>query len=173
VRATVDPASLVNAIRAEVVELDPGVALARVQPMEEVVSSSLATDRFTTSLLGGFAVVALLLAVVGLYGVVSYSVSTRLREMGVRIALGAPKGDIRRLVLRWALGLAALGIVIGAAGAAGLTRLIEGLLFDVGTTDAATFVGVSALMATAAVLASLVPAVRATRVDPIEVLKSE
>jgi putative ABC transport system permease protein len=173
VRATVDPESLVNAIRAEVVELDAGVALARVQPMEEVVSSSLATDRFTTSLLGGFAVVALLLAVVGLYGVVSYSVSTRRREMGVRIALGAPKGDIRRLVLRWALGLAALGIVIGAAGAAGLTRLIEGLLFDVGTTDATTFAIVSALMASAAVLASLVPAVRATRVDPIEVLKSE
>jgi putative ABC transport system permease protein len=173
VRTTVDPESLTNAIRAEVTALDPGVALARVQPMEEVVASSLATDRFTTSLLGGFAVVALLLAVVGLYGVVSYSVSTRLREMGVRIALGAPRADIRRLVLRWAFGLAVLGIAIGAVGAAGLTRLMEGLLFGVGTTDATTFAIVSALMASAAVLASLVPAVRATRVDPIEVLKSE
>ena len=173
VRTTVDPESLTNAIRAEVTALDPGVALARVQPMEELVASSLATDRFTTSLLGGFAVVALLLAVVGLYGVVSYSVSTRLREMGVRIALGAPRADIRRLVLRWAFGLAVLGIAIGAVGAAGLTRLMEGLLFGVGTTDATTFAIVSALMASAAVLASLVPAVRATRVDPIEVLKSE
>jgi ABC-type antimicrobial peptide transport system permease subunit len=118
-------------------------------------------------------VIALLLAVVGLYGVVSYSVSTRLREMGVRIALGAPRADIRRLVLRWACGLAVLGIAIGAVGAAGLTRLMEGLLFGVGTTDATTFAIVSALLASAAVLASLVPAVRATRVDPIEVLKSE
>jgi putative ABC transport system permease protein len=173
VRTSVEPESVVNAVRAEVAQLDPSVALARLQPMEEVVSSSLATDRFTTSLLGGFAVVALLLAVVGLYGVVSYSVSTRLREMGVRIALGAPDRLIRILVLRWALGLAVAGIVVGAVGALGVTRLIEGLLFGVGAADVRTFLTVSAVMATAAVLASLLPAIRATRVDPIEVLKAE
>jgi putative ABC transport system permease protein len=141
--------------------------------MEEVVSSSLSTDRFTTSLLGGFAVVALLLAVVGLYGVVSYSVSTRLREMGVRIALGAPDRGIRILVLRWALGLAVAGILVGAVGALGVTRLIEGLLFGVGAADVTTFLTVSVVMASAAVMASLLPAIRATRVDPIEVLKAE
>ena len=173
VRTTLDPESLINSIRSEVNAIDPSVALSGVQPMDELVSGSLATDRFTTSLLSGFAIVALLLAVVGLYGVVSYSVSTRLREMGVRIALGAPRGDIRKLVLRWALGLALGGIVVGAAGALGLTRLMGGLLFGVGSADPVTFVSVSLVMAAAAVLASIVPAIRATHVDPIKVLKSE
>ncbi len=173
VETSVEPASLVNAVRAEVAGLDPDLALGQLQPMDELVASSLAVDRFTTSLLSGFAFVALLLAVVGLYGVVSYSVSTRLREMGVRIALGAPGADIRKLVLRWALGLAAGGIVIGAVGAAAMTRLMEGLLFGVGATDVPTFALVAVVMAVAALLSSLVPAVRATRVDPIEVLKAE
>ena len=173
VRTSVDPESLIPAIRAEVAALDPGVALSQVGPMEELVSSSLAADRFTTSLLGGFAIMALLLAVVGLYGVVSYSVSTRMREMGVRIALGAPDTGIRQLVLRWALGLALGGIVVGSIGALGVTRLMEGLLFEVGATDVVTFATVSVVMVGAAVLASIVPAVRATRVDPIKVLKAE
>ena len=115
----------------------------------------------------------LVLAVVGLYGVVSYSVNTRMREMGVRMALGAPGGGIRALILRWSLGLAAGGIVVGAVGAAAATRFIDGLLFGVAGTDVPTFVTVAAVMAGAAVVASLVPATRATRVDPIEVLKSE
>jgi putative ABC transport system permease protein len=169
----VAPESLMNSIRAEVSGLDPGIAVARLQPMEYLVSASLATDRFTTSLLGGFAVVALILAVVGLYGVVSYSVSTRLREMGVRIALGAQSGAIRNLVLRWSLSLAAGGIVVGAIGALGVTRLMGGLLFGVGATDAVTFGVVAVVMAAAAVCASLFPAVRATRVDPIKVLKAD
>ena len=173
VRTAFDPESLVNAIRAEVSELDPGVALAQIQPMEDLVSSSLAADRFTTSLLSGFAAVALLLAIVGLYGVVSYSVSTRLREMGVRIALGAQDSGIRRLVMRWSLSLAIGGIALGTLGAMGVTRLMEGLLFGVGTTDAATFAIVSVVMASAAVIASLIPALRATRVDPIKVLKAD
>lgn len=173
VRTSVEPESLVSSIRDVVSGLDQGVAMARVRPMEDLVSSSLASDRFVTSLLGGFAVVALILAVVGLYGVVSYSVSTRLREMGVRIALGAPSGGIRALVLRWSLSLAVAGIVLGALGAAGLTRLMEGLLFGVGATDVATFGIVSVVMAVAAVLASLLPAIRATRVDPIKVLKAD
>jgi len=173
VRTSLEPESIMGAIRTEAAELDPDIALATLQPMEEGVSTSLATDRFTTSLLTGFASLALLLALVGLYGVVSYSVSTRLREMGVRIALGAPAGGIRALVLRWALGLAVGGIAIGALGAAGLSRLMEGLLFGVGTTDVLTFSVVAVLMGSAAVLASLVPAIRATRVDPIQVLKVE
>jgi predicted permease len=173
VRTSLQPESTMGAIRLVVAELDSDIALGRLQPMDELVSSSLAIDRFLTSLLGGFALVALLLAVVGLYGVVSYSVSTRMREMGVRIALGAPGADIRTLVLRWSLGLATGGIVIGAAGALGVTRLIEGLLFGVGAADITTFVIVAIVMASAAVLASVVPAIRATRVDPIEVLNAE
>lgn len=173
VRTTGDPDQLVNPIRSVVSELDPGIALALVQPMDELVDSSLSTDRFTTSLLGGFAVVAMLLAIVGLYGVVAYTVSMRMREMGVRIALGAPLGDIRRLVLRWALSLVVAGIGVGLVGSLGLAGLIEGLLFGVPTTDPATFGVVALLMVAAALLASLIPAVRATRVDPIEVLKAE
>lgn len=173
IRTSGDAESLVNPIRSVVAEIDPGVALALVQPMDELVDSSLATDRFTTSLLGGFALVAMLLAIVGLYGVVSYTVSMRMREMGVRIALGAPQSHIRRLVLKWALGLVVAGIGLGLIGAIGLTGLIEGLLFGVPTTDPLTFGAVAGLMVIAALLASLIPAVRATRVDPIEVLKSE
>lgn len=173
VRTSGEVEAMVNPVRSVVAELDPGVALAMVQPMEERVSSSLATDRFTTSLLGGFAVAAMLLALVGLYGVVSYTVSMRMREMGVRIALGAPLAQIRTLVLRWALRLVALGIVVGAVGAVGVSRVLESLLFGVGATDPLTFAAVGGLMILAALLASLVPAIRATRVDPIEVLKTE
>lgn len=172
-KTTGDPAAMTATISAEIARLDPDVALASVEPMEEVVSSSLETERFTATLLGGFAMVALLLAVIGLYGVVSFSVSTRLREMGVRIALGAPGGEIRGLILRWALGLAVLGILIGAVGAFSLTRLLDDMLFEVAPTDVPTFLFVAGLMATAAMVASLVPAIRATRVDPIDVLRSE
>lgn len=172
-KTTGDPAALTATVSAEVARLDPDVALASVQTMEEVVAGSLDTERFTATLLGGFALVALLLAIIGLYGVVSFSVSTRLREMGVRIALGAPGGDIRRLILKWALSLAALGIIIGAGGAFGITRLLGDMLFQVAPTDVPTFLVVAGLMAAAAMLASLVPAIRATRVDPIEVLRSE
>ena len=173
VRTSGDPNTLINPIRRIVSDLDPGIALSGVQPMEELVSQSLATDRFTTSLLSGFALVAMLLAIVGLYGVVSYTVSMRMREMGVRIALGAPQGGIRTLVLRWALTLVAAGIGLGLVGAIGMTGLIENLLFGIPTTDPLTFASVAGLMVAAAALASLIPAVRATRVDPIEVLKSE
>ena len=130
-------------------------------------------DRFTTTLLGGFAVVALLLAVVGLYGVVSYSVSTRLPEMGIRIALGAGGGSIHGLILRWSLRLAVAGIVLGAAGALAATRLMEGLLFGVQASDPATFALTAGVMAAATLAASMIPAIRATRVDPIKVLKAE
>lgn len=173
VRTALDPESLTSAVRTEVAALDPDIALAGVQPMADVVDSTLQTDRFTMTLLGGFALVALLLAVVGLYGVVSYSVSTRVRELGVRIALGANRGGIRALVLRWSLGLAAAGIVLGGIGALLLTRFLDDLLFDVSAADLPTFAVVAAVMAAAALAASLVPAVRATRVDPITVLKAE
>jgi len=185
VKAAVEPGSLINPIRAVANELDPAVALAQVQTMDETVAATLAADRFTTSLLSGFAAVALLLAVVGLYGVVSYSVSMRSREMGVRIALGAPADNIGKLVLRWSLGLTAVGIVLGCLGALGVTRLLEAsseaaaaapadqLLSGVGASDPMTFTLIATVMAAAALLASMVPAIRATRVDPIKVLKAD
>ena len=172
-RTSVDPVTIMGPVRAEVAQMDPGIAVAQLQPMTDWVDGSLSADRFTTSLLTGFAAVALALALVGLYGIVSYSVQTRLREVGVRIALGAENTSIRGLILLWALRLAGLGIVIGALGAAGVTRLMEGLLFGVDATDLTTFGAVAVLMGLAALFASLIPAVRATRVDPIQVLRSE
>jgi predicted permease len=172
-RTSVDPVTVMGAVRAEVSRMDPGIAVAQLQPMSDWVDGSLSADRFTTSLLTGFAAVALILALVGLYGIVSYSVQTRLREVGVRIALGAESTNIRGLILRWSLRLAVVGIALGALGAASVTRLMEGLLFGVGATDVPTFGGVALLMGLATLLASFIPAVRATRVDPIQVLRSE
>ncbi len=168
-----DPIAAAASVRREVREIDPTIAVASLLPMDAYVSTSLATDRFSTALVSGFAFVALLLAVVGLYGVVSYSVNTRLREMGVRIALGAAGGSIRGLILRRSLGLALIGITLGAVGAAGITRLMSSLLFEVGAADPLTFVATAAIMMAAALLASLAPAWRATRVDPVRILKAE
>ena len=173
VRTSLDPTSMMASVRREVAGIDPSMAVARLQPMSEWVDDSLASDRFTTALLSGFAVVALLLAVVGLYGVVSYSVSTRLREMGVRMALGAGGSSIHRLVLHWSLRLALAGIVLGALGALAATRLMGGLLFGVEPADPVTFAFTAGVMAAAALVASMIPAIRATRVDPIKVLKAE
>lgn len=173
VRTAAEPTSLTDAVRGEVAALDPAIAVAQLQPMTEWVRGSLAADRFTMSLLSGFAAVALVLALVGLYGVVSYTVNTRLREMGVRMALGAEKATIRALILRWSMRLTAGGILLGALGAAGGARLLRGLLFQVPSTDPVTFGSVAVLMGLAALAAGLVPAVRATRVDPIEVLRVE
>ncbi len=173
VRTSLEPTSIMGAVRREVAAIDPSMAVARLQPMSDWVDESLAADRFTTTLLGGFAVVALLLAVVGLYGVVSYSVSTRLPEMGIRIALGASGGSIHGLILRWSLRLAVAGIVLGAVGAFAATRLMEGLLFGVQASDPATFALTAGVMAAATLAASMIPAIRATRVDPIKVLKAE
>jgi len=173
IRTEGDPLSVAAAVRREIEAVDAAIAVANVQAMDDYVSASLATDRFSTALLSGFALVALLLAVVGLYGVVSYSVSTRRREMGIRIALGAGTSTIRTLILRWSLGLAAMGIAFGAVGAVGITRLMSSLLFGVSAADPATFAATAGLMAAATVLASLVPAMRATRVDPVRVLKAE
>ncbi len=173
VRTRVDPTALVGPVRREIAAVDPSMAVARIQPMTEWVGESLAADRFTTTLLTGFAMVALLLSVVGLYGVVSYSVSTRLREMGIRIALGAGGTSIHTLVLRWSLRLAIMGIVLGAVGALAATRLLEGLLYGVRAADPGTFFLTAAVMAAATLAAGMIPAIRATRVDPIRVLKAD
>ena len=172
-RSTRDLSALSGELRGAVAELDPSLAVARVMPMESVVADALGPDRFVTMLLTLFSGAALALAIVGLYGVVSYGVGLRLREMGVRVALGAEGGDIRGLVLRSSLGPVSLGLVAGLVGGLGLTRLLGNLLFGVSATDPWTFALVALTLAGVTALASSVPARRAARVDPIQVLRIE
>jgi len=154
-------------------EVDPSLAAGRVQTMDAVVSASLGSESFVTLLASLFAVVALLLAVVGLYGVVSYGVSHRLREMGVRVALGAVGSEISGLVLKQSLIVVAVGLVLGTIAGTGVTRLMENLLFGVSPTDPWTFALVGLTLATVATAAAAIPARRAARVDPITVLRAD
>ena len=172
-RTAGDPNALIPMVRTQVAAMDPSLAMARVLPMTDYIGFALAQDRFITMLLASFAGITLLLAVVGLYGVVSYGVTARLREMGVRIALGAGSSTISAMVMRRSLSLVAGGLVVGALGAFGLLRLMEGLLFGVTTSDPLTYTSVALVLAAAAAIASAIPALRATRVDPIKVLKAE
>ena len=172
VRTGGDPTSLFGEVRSTAREVDPAVALTP-RTMDSLVQDALAVDRFLTFLLGLFAGVALVLAAVGLFGVVSYGVRQRIREIGVRIALGAGGRDIRRLVVVGTLALTGLGTTIGLAGAFGLTRFLEGLLFGISPTDPVTFVLTVAVLGIVAIAASALPAQRAVRVDPVTVLKAE
>ncbi len=165
--------ALAGEIRAVVAELDPSLAVASIEPMDALVADALGPERFVTMLLGLFAVVALVLAVVGLYGVVSYGVSQRLREMGVRLALGAEGGDIRDMVLRQSLTVVGAGLVLGVVGGLSLTGLMDNLLFGVTATDPWTYGVVALVLGLVAVAASALPARRAARVDPIQVLRAE
>jgi len=175
VRTIADPAALVNAIRNECRALEPDIATFNARTMEEMISDSPASfmRRFPALLIGVFAGVALLLASVGLYGVVSYSVNQRTREIGVRMALGARASDILKMVLKQGLALASVGLVIGAAGALALTRLLGAMLYEVSATDPATFALVSAALGVVASLACYIPARRATKVDPMVALRFE
>jgi hypothetical protein len=160
-------------VRLLLSEMDPSLAAGRMQTMDEVVSASLGSESFVTLLASLFAVVALLLAVVGLYGVVSYGVSHRLREMGVRLALGAGGSDIRGLVLKQSLTVVAIGLLLGTIVGTGVSRLMESLLFGVSPTDPWTFAVVGLTLATVSTAAAAVPARRASRVDPITVLRAD
>jgi len=172
-RARNNPASLLGDVRRELRELDPSLPLARVRLMGDVVSAAQSRPRFLTLLLTLFAGVALVLAAVGIYGVISYSVAQRTKEFGVRMALGAQRVDVLRIVLGRGMVLALLGIGLGLAGAFLLTRLLDTLLFGVTPTDPLTFVVVSFLLVAVAFLASYLPARRATQVNPIEALRFE
>jgi len=160
-------------VRAAVWDVNPNLPMANVETLQHIFDRSMARTSFTLVMLAIAAAVALLLGAVGLYGVISYIVSQRTREIGVRVALGAQHGDVGRMVLVQGLGLAGIGIGIGLVGAAVLTRLMSALLFGVDPVDLATYAAVAAGVAAVAALASWLPALRATRVDPIEALRWE
>jgi putative ABC transport system permease protein len=173
IRTTGDPERLATALQNEVRALDPTLPVAGIQSMDQTVSESVGQPRFRTTLVGLFAITALLLAVIGIYGVISYGVGRRTREVGIRMALGAGGADILRLVLGEGAALMAAGLAAGLAGAVFLTRYLGTLLFDVRPIDPLTYVVVAALLLGSGLAACLVPARRATRVDPIEALRHE
>jgi len=173
VRTAIEPASLATAIRGQIREIDPSLPVTQVQTMVEVVQASTGPQRFNTVLLGSFASVALLLAALGIGGVLATSVSRRTQEMGVRLALGAEPLDLVRMVVRQGMLLAATGITVGVIAAFGLTRLMSTLLFRITPYDPVTFVTVGGLLLSVAMLACYIPARRATRVDPMVALRYE
>ncbi len=173
VRTASDPMSVAGPVRSAIRTVDAAVPVANVRPMREVVSAALATPRLTGFLLGSFAVVALLLAAVGLYGVLAYLVSRRTHEMGIRLAVGAGRADVIRMVIRQGLWLAVIGLVAGTVAAAGLSRLIRGLLYEVSPADPSTYVAVTVVLLAVAAVASAIPALRAARVDPLVALRTE
>jgi len=173
VRTANDPLSIASAARTALQQLDPELPLAGVATMDQLLADSLSRSRFTMLLLGIFSAVALVLAAVGIYGLIAYSVTQRTQELGIRIALGAQRRDVLRLVLAQGARLTLLGVAIGVFAALVLSRLLATLLFNVSATDPLTFAGVAALLAVVALLACFIPARRATRVDPIVALRYE
>jgi predicted permease len=173
VRTSSDPAALSGAVVREIHAVDPDVAVYGIRTMQDRLYDSLARQRFASTLLGAFAAFALLLAAVGIYGVMSYLVTQSTHDIGLRVALGAQPGNILGLVVRRGMELAAIGILSGLAGAAALTRVMASLLFGVSATDAVTFGAVAVLLAAVAFAATVVPARRATRVDPMVALREE
>jgi putative ABC transport system permease protein len=167
------PGALVGSVRDTVRGVDPSLPLFRIETLQNVVAESVADRRLNGALLGSFAGVALALAALGLYGVISYAVTQRTRELGVRLALGAQRGDLFRLIVGGGMKLAAMGIVIGLLASFGLTRLLASLLYGVGPNDPITFTFVIALLGIVALLANYLPARRAARVDPIVALRYE
>jgi predicted permease len=172
-RTSADPAALSSAVVHEIHAMDPDVPVYGIRTMQDRLYDSLARQRFASTLLGAFAAFALLLAAVGIYGVMSYLVTQSTHDIGLRVALGAQPGNILALVVRQGMELAAIGILAGLAGAAALTRVMASLLFGVSATDAVTFGAVAVLLAAVAFAATVIPAGRATRVDPMVALREE
>ena len=172
-RTQTEPASLVSAIGNAVHQVDPGVALLNVKTMEDTLDDSLLQQRFTMFLLVGFAGLAVLLAAVGIYSVLAYMVRRRVREIGIRMALGAQIGDVVRMIVAEGMKPTLLGVAIGLAGALALGRIMASVIYGVSARDILTFVTVAAMMTFIGLLASAVPAYRATRVDPMRTLRDE
>jgi predicted permease len=173
VRTNGDPSAAIGTVRDQVRSLDPTLPLYDFKTLAEHMRFALFPARVAASVLGAFGLVALMLAAIGIYGVTSYSVSQRTREIGLRMALGAQTRDVLKLILRNGMALTVIGVALGLLGAAGLTRLITGLLFGVAPTYSATFAGVTGLLVAVALLACYIPARRATKVDPLVALRYE
>jgi putative ABC transport system permease protein len=173
IRSRGDVEHLGEAVRREVEKVDPNVPVHSISSMDQIITRSMADRRFALELLGIFAAVALLLAAVGIYGVMSYSFSQRTHEVGIRIALGAQRTDILRMAVGEGMRVVLIGLVSGVVGAAIMTRAFRSMLFGVGPADPVTFVSVSAILAGVALLACFIPARRATRVDPLVALREE
>ncbi len=173
VRSSGDAASLSAALRRDIQSIDPGITLAEIGTMEQALTLSVSQPRFDTMLLALFAGIALLLAAIGIYGLIAYSVVQRTHEIGVRMALGAGQADVVRMVVRQGASLAAIGIVIGLGGAFALTRLLRTMLFGIGATDALTFAAAPLGIMLVVLLATFLPAFRATRISPVVALRYE
>jgi len=173
VRASMPQPALTEAIKQEIAALDPTLPLSEIRSMDEIAAQSVATQRFNMLLLGIFAGLGMLLAAVGIYGVVAYVVELRTSEIGLRIALGAQAGDVLGLIMRHGLTLASLGVGAGLLASFALTRLMKSLLFGVSPTDPLTFIAISVVLAGVALGACFVPARRASRVDPMVALRYE
>jgi len=173
IKASGDPLALVGQVRREIGALDPSLPVADVRTMKDVVGATMSTPRFTGVLMMVFAGLAMALSAIGIYGVLSYVVSRRTREIGIRVAIGAGRSQILRMVLGQGLMLTATGVLIGVVGAVLAARLMQSMLHGVTPRDPLTFAAVAAALMVVAILASLVPALRATRVDPVVALKAE
>jgi predicted permease len=171
IRSPLPPASVASGVRATLASVDRDLMSSELRPVEDLVERSVSPRRFLARLMGGFSLLALALACLGIYGVVSYTVSQRVHEIGVRVALGATAGDIRRHVVHGTLRLAALGVALGLVGAVAVARLIAALLYETSPFDPATFAGTALVLMAVAVVAGYVPARRAARLDPISALR--
>jgi putative ABC transport system permease protein len=164
---------LISAVRSQIQSVDSEEGATRFAPMTALLSESVAQPRFNTFLIGLFAALAFILSAIGIYGVINYDVTQRTGEIGIRMALGAQSRDVVRLILRQGILLTLGGLVAGIAGAFALTRFLSGLLFEVKPSDPLTYVAVSILLAFVAIAACLIPARRATKVDPLVALRYE
>jgi putative ABC transport system permease protein len=173
VRTAADPTSVVSAVRAAVQRIDPDIPLYAVETMDALMAESVASQRAAMYLFAIFALTALLLAAIGLYGVMAYAVSQRTQAIGIRLALGATPGDILRLVIGEGLIVTLIGIAVGVAGAVALTRYLQTLLFGVTPRDPVTFIAIAALLLVTALAACYLPARRAMRLDPAVALREE
>jgi hypothetical protein len=173
VRSAADPAALAPELRDAVAGLDRTLPVIGLRPMERVIAESVDTRRFAMTILGAFAMLALTLGGIGIYGVLAYAVARRTRELGIRVALGAGRRQLTAIVLAQGLRIVAVGIVVGLAGAVLATRVIRGLLFRVSATDPATYAAIAAVVCAIALVACLVPLWRALRVDPVRALRAD